>query len=143
MNQLTSYSAANVAINIDNVLASGLWEGDDAVVFEPNADITNFIVGMQGDVIASITQNRAGLMTLRLQHTSETHQFLERKYNQMVAGRLPFFKTSLTDTGTGEGGSADQCLILRRPNTQYGTNASVREWVILCANWVNNEVTYE
>ena len=140
--EMTSYSFNNVAAYVNGVLVEGLWEGDDVVMVEPAADTAVPSVGADGKAIVSVTMNIAANITLKLQPTSPTHQELLRLHASIRDGSFKPFTFSVMDTGSAEGGSAQQCTIMRRPNMQVGNAASVREWKLFAGAWVENNTSF-
>lgn len=140
--KLTVYSFQNVAVVINGAQIEGLWEGDDAVMIEPNSDIGNPVVGVDGSSLVSITADRAVKITLKLQPTSPAHEFLQNRFRQMRSGSFSPFPISVRDTGNGEGGSAAEAVIIQAPSRQFGENAASRDWVLFAGAWEENPIAY-
>lgn len=140
--ELGVYSFLDVAAYLNKSLVEGLWEGDDAIIVEPAADISSAIVGADGTPLISVTANRAANITLRLQPTSPTHRQLMTLYQKILNRQFAPFPFSATNTRTGEGGSAVQCMIMARPRDQEGDQASVREWRLFAGAWTPNNISY-
>lgn len=138
MASTTAYSYLNVTATIDRRAVIGLWEGDDAIMVEPGADIGSMVVGANGDSIFSQSANRSATITLKLQHTSPTHRFLSQKLKTQRAGQLSGFSFTVNDRGSNEGGGADKCFISQAPTDSKGENASERTWVIVTGDWTPN-----
>lgn len=135
MTRITSYSAINVSATLDGLSVQGLFDGDNAIQVDQNADVGEGLVGVQGDAIFSQTADRSAMITLRLQHTSPTHRQLVQKWKAQRAGSLRSFPFDLIDAGSNDGGNGDQCYVKRAPSDTKGANATVREWVIWCGDW--------
>lgn len=140
--ELIAFSFNNVAAFIGSVPVEGFTEGDDVLLIEPGADPAQYAVGADGDVVLSLTTNRSALITLKLHHASETHKYLTSLYNRMVSGNMRTFSFSAVDTGTGEGGYADTCAIVKKPANSYGAQAGSREWQLLAASWQESGIVY-
>lgn len=134
----SSYSMKNVAGTIDGQPLGCLWDGDDAVTIAPLADAGTMMIGANGCGLFSQTSNEGATITLKLMHTSTTHRLLSQKWaRQKATGiRVSGFSATFADIDSGEGGSADDVYIQKAPTTQYGVNASVREWVLVTDKWV-------
>lgn len=130
MGKISTYSALNLMAVLDGVGVQGLADGDNSIQVDQNVDAGTGLVGVQGDAIFSQTADRAASVTLRLQHTSDTHRQLVQKWKQQRAGRLIGFPFDHMDTDSNEGGAGDKFFIMRAPVDTKGMNATVREWVI-------------
>jgi len=140
--QLRTYTFDNVAAVINGALLTGFWEGDDAVSVEPGSPVTNNMVGASGDVLSSITTNKSAIITIRLQHAGDGHAMLSAMLAQYQAGAPFIFSCGVTDVGTGDGGSAPECVIQDAPTKGLGANASMREWKIFAGCWTDTPTNY-
>ena len=133
----SAYSMKNVAITLDGMLVTGVWDGDDAVTVAPLADVGVMVVGADGSSIFSQTANEGATITLRLQHTSPAHRLLHQRWaRQRARGvRLRGIPVTVIDVDSGEGGSTDQAFIQTAPTDSKGNAAVVREWVLVTGNW--------
>lgn len=138
MTTSSTYSMLNVAATLDGMTIQGFFDGDDVVSIEPVEDTGQLLVGADGSSIFSQTANNAHSITLRLQHTSPTHKQLQQKAARQRAGSIVPFAFNVKDTTSGEGGTGASCFVMREPNKQNGTNATVREWQLVCPDWRNN-----
>lgn len=137
MTQHTAYSFEDVAATINGRAVIGLFEGDNAIELAPGADRSSIMVGASGDSIISRSTDRSKVITVRLQHTSPTHSELARIDAQIRSGGTVFFPMAVTDTGSGEGGSAQKVTIRSAPTKSMGQNATVREWVLHTGEWID------
>lgn len=135
MAKSSAYSQLNVTCMLDGVRVLGFWDGDDAIVVEPNTDVGQMLVGADGSSIFSQSADESAKITLRLQHTSPAHRNLMQKWQRQRAAALDGFPFSVLDTRSGEGGSTDQAFIMTAPLDQKGKNAAVRVWVLACGSW--------
>jgi len=135
MPQTSAYSFLNVTATLDGRNVIGFFDGDNAIEVTRGADVGSLLVGADGSSIFSQSADRSAQITLRLQHTSPTHRQLMEKEKAQRAGRLVGFPFDFIDSLSKEGGSADKCFILQAPVDQKGTNATVREWVIVTGDW--------
>lgn len=141
MPKSSSYTAINFAGSIDGVAVTGLFDGDNAVQVDQNADAGTGLVGVQGDSIFSQTADRSASVTMRLMHTSPTHRQLMQKWHAQQAGVLRPFACDQLDTASNEGGSGDEFYVMRAPSDTKGTNATVREWVLWTGDYKSNVPT--
>lgn len=140
---LTAYSYLNVQATINGHSVTGLWEGDDCIEIEERSPVTNEVVGADGAMIASITADTACMVRIRLQPNSPIHRWLDERYRVLKTGRLEPMSFSVRDTGNGEGGSSAQVFIKGMASKNFGVNASVREWELVCQGWVWDHTNYD
>lgn len=141
-NDLKTYNFDNVVASINGVLMSGFWEGDDVVIIEPNAPLSNSISGAGGEVLTSISTDKRAKITLKLQPTSPAHDYLISLLIQYEAGNPQLFSFACNDIGNGEGGSAPECVLMDRPVQAFGAQASAREWTFVAGHWTSNQTQY-
>lgn len=134
----SAYSAKNLVITLDGLKVRGLFDGDNAVQVDQGADVGSGLVGVLGDSIFSQSSDDSATVTLRLMHTSATHRQLVQKWEAQRAGRLVGFPLDHVDTGSNEGGTADQCFILRAPPVSQGDKATSRDWVLWTGDYKPN-----
>ncbi|QQM29294.1 DUF3277 family protein [Martelella lutilitoris] len=135
----SAYGMVNVSSTIDGQQVTGLWDGDDAISIAPMTDKGTMLVGADGSSIFSVSANGGATITIRLQHKSPTHRLLTQKLARQKAlgGAFSGFPATVFDTSSGEGGSADRCFIQSAPTKNNGTNATVREWVLVTGEIVD------
>lgn len=138
MAKTASYSALNVSASIDGVQIIGLFDGDNAIQVERNADVGTGLVGIQGDAIFSQSADNSAMVTLRLMHTSATHRQLLQKLEAQKSGVLRPFPFTFTDTDSNEGGTGDEFFVQKSPSVTKGSNATVREWQLWTGDWKPN-----
>lgn len=137
MGTSTAYAMVNVSATLDGRQVLGLWDGDDAIVVTHGADIGTMLIGADGSALFSQSSDRSAQISIKLQHTSPMHRNLTEKLKRQralgsVQAAFPF---SLIDNQSNEGGSADRCFIMQAPGDSKGTNATVREWVLVTGEW--------
>lgn len=135
MPQASAYSMINVSATLDGRAVIGLFDGDNAIEVAPGADVGTMLIGADGSSLFSQTADKSAMITIRLQHTSPTHAQLHEKLKSQRAGRLKGFPFDFVDTMSNEGGNADKCFIQKAPTDSKGTNATVREWVLVTGEW--------
>ena len=113
----------------------GFYDGDDVVKVETRGTEGDWMVGADGSALFSQTADNSASITLKLQHTSPTHQQLLQKMQLQRAGVLIPFPFTVKDINGGEGSHSGQCMVFQAPSQDYGENASVREWVLASPNW--------
>lgn len=135
MAKSSTYSMINVVAVLDGLTVVGGWDGDDAIVISPGADVGVGLVGADGSSIFSQSADRSVTISIKLQHTSSTHRQLLQKLSQQRAGRSTGFPFSIKEIMSGEGGATDQCFIMTAPADSKGKAATVRDWILWAGNW--------
>ena len=130
-----AYSMLNVQATLDGRKVIGFMDGDNAVQVAQGSDVGTMLIGADGTPLFSQTADRSAMITLRLKHNSPTHRQLMEKWKAQRAGRLMGFPFDVIDTGSNEGGNGTDCFIQKAPDDTKGTNATVREWVVVTGNW--------
>lgn len=133
-----AYSMLNVTATLDGRRVIGLMDGDNAIQVSPGADVGTMLIGADGTPLFSQSADRSATITLRLKHNSPTHRQLVEKWRAQRSGRLIGFPFDVIDSGSNEGGTGTDCFITQAPDDTKGTNATVREWVIVTGNWTPN-----
>lgn len=133
----SAYSMVNVSATIDGRQVLGMWDGDDAIVVTPGAEIGSMLIGADGSSLFSQSADRSAQISVKLMHTSPSHRQLMQKLKrqQQLGAQNAAFPFSFIDTASGEGGSADKCFIMAAPADSKGKNATVREWVLVTGEW--------
>lgn len=131
----STYSMLQVVAVLDGQRVQGLWDGDDAIVVTPGADIGGLTVGADGSSIFSQSADRSVTISVKLQHTSPTNRLLEQRLKRQQSANLRGFPFTVRDIGSNEGGSTDQCFIQTAPADSKGKMATVREWVLVSGSW--------
>lgn len=75
MSSITNYNPMKVSVIVDGRIITGFSDAS-MVVITRNEDIVSTAVGTQGDVVYSENANRSGTITLSLQETSSSVDFL-------------------------------------------------------------------
>lgn len=130
-----AYSMLNVQATLDGRTVLGLMDGDNAIQVTPGADVGNMLVGADGSYLFSQTADRSATITLRLKPNSPTHRLLIQKWKAQRAGRIKGFVFDVIDNGGNEGGTGNDCFIQKAADDVKGTNATVREWVLVSGDW--------
>jgi hypothetical protein len=133
--RITVYSMLGVMAAVDGLRVVGMFDGDDAITVESREDEGDWLIGADGSALFSQTADASAQITLKLQHTSPTHQQLLNKMAQQRSGALIPFPFDVTDVNGGEGSHSGNCLVMKAPSQQYGENATVREWVLASPSW--------
>lgn len=133
-----AYSMLNVTATLDGRRVIGLMDGDNAIQVSPGADVGTMLIGADGTPLFSQSADKSAMITLRLKPNSPTHRQLTEKWKAQRGGVLRGFPFDVIDAGNNEGGNGTDCFVVTAPDDTKGTNATVREWVIVSGNWTPN-----
>lgn len=133
--RITVYSMLGVSATLDGLPVDGMFDGDDAIKVESRGPEGDWMIGADGSALFSQTADNSAQITLKLQHTSETHKQLITKMALQRSGVLVPFPFSVVDTNGAEGSHSGTCMVFQAPSQDYGENATVREWVLASASW--------
>lgn len=125
---LRTWNLAQCIVTVGGLPIEGFSE-DDAFNFSPDADTYEKIVGADGEVTRSATNNMSGEMMFSLMQTSSSNNILNTllKLAETVAvGDV--FPIYIKNLNANEVFIAEQCWIGRKPDFGGGRAARTREW---------------
>lgn len=130
MAEVRTYDAKRVVIVIGSHLVKGYAE-DTFVSIEPSGDGTQAVSGADGEVGRSLSNNPLSRVTLTLQQTSESNDFLSTLLRMDRAsgggGIVPLVVQDLRGTSLF---SASQAWIVNKPTQEFGSTIGQREWLL-------------
>lgn len=118
---ITTYDAKDCSVVVDNTYITGL--GEDMVTGEKDESFFEESVGAQGDVIANITNNPIGTVTVVIQPTSPQKKFL-----LSLAGRKTPFPLNVINKTLGERFGGSKALLRNYPEMSRGAEAEDMEF---------------
>ncbi len=133
-----AYSMLNVTATLDGRRVVGLMDGDNPIQATPGADVGTMLIGADGTSLFSQSADKSATITIRLKPNSSTHRQLIQKWQAQRAGILRGFPFDFIDSGSNEGGNGTDCFVQKAADLTMGTNATVREWVLVSGNWTPN-----
>lgn len=125
-----SYAPERVLVLVSGFQITG-YADDTFVDIAPNADLTSYQVGSDGEVARSISSNKTCTVTLTLQQASPANDFLTGliEIDSLTGGRL--FPVTVSDLTGRTVFVASQAWISKRPNITFAREVSNREWQII------------
>jgi hypothetical protein len=133
------YNPDEVTIAIGPVLVTGGFADGEFLRIEQESDDTEDVVGTDGEVAVSRTNDRRATVTLMLLQTSASNDGLNalstavRNSPGMAGGINPLY---VRDRNGRALYTAKNCWVQRPPDVSYDRTATSREWVIKVANLV-------
>lgn len=127
---MKQYSAANNILLVNGIEITGFDEGDDVIKGERTKDSASDKVGVDGEMSVSYTQDKSGMVTIRLMSTSDSNGFLMAIVNAAENGAFVPVNVMFKNTNNGEVLGGSQGYIKRPPNISRGENVTAQEWQI-------------
>lgn len=127
------YSFQNTVMLVNGVEITGWSDGDDVIKIGRRADSASDKVGANGDMMVSISADKSGEFTFKLQQTSSSNKYLmslcalqEGGAKTFVPVNVLFQDTYRQDLATGTVG-----YLKRPPELSRGPQGGDQEWVIV------------
>lgn len=130
------YSFLTNTLLLDGVPVTGWSEGDDVIKVARSVDSASDKVGSGGSMMVSVSGNRSGTFTIKLQKTSPSNAYLMAKVYAMESLILVPVAVKIQDTFRQDMAAGAQCYIKRMSDQVWGENAGDQEWVIRVANLI-------
>lgn len=127
---MKEYSFLNTVLLVNGVEITGFDEGDDVIVLSRINDAVSHKIGADGEMSISISADRSGTCTFKLQQSSLSNAYLTGLVAVQENGLFVPIFVQMTDTRTGDSGSGTSGYIAKPADMQRGTNVNGQEWVI-------------
>lgn len=130
MAELKTYDAKRINITIGSHIVKGYAE-DTFISIEPDGDGTQAQAGADGEVARSLSNNPLHTVTLTLQQTSDTNDYLsdllKRDRASGGGGVVPLQIIDLRGTSLF---AASQAWVVNYPTVENGSGVGEREWTL-------------
>lgn len=130
MAQVRTYDPKRVIITLGSHIFSGYAE-DTFISIEPSGDGTASVAGADGEVARALNHNPLARVTITLQQTSPSNDFLSDLFNMDKAsggsGVVPFQMADLRGTTVV---AASQAWVVQWPTIENGASVGDREWLL-------------
>jgi len=127
------YSFQNTVVLVNGVEITGWADGDDVIKIARRADSASDKIGAGGDMMVSISADKSGEFTFKLQQTSGSNKYLmslcalqEGGAKTFVPVNVLFQDTYRQDMATGTVG-----YLKRPPELGRGAQAGTQEWTVV------------
>lgn len=130
---MKAYSFLNTIVVVNGVEIVGWSEGDDAIDIKRLADSATHKIGCAGDMMVSLSADRSGSFTFKLQQVSSSNAYLESLLAQQENGADTFTPISVLfqDTFRNDLGQASAGYIKRPSDLKRGEKAGEQEWEVI------------
>lgn len=127
------YSFSNTIVNVNGVQLTGWSEGDDVIKITRRADSATDKVGAGGSMVVSISSDKSGEFSFKLQQTSNSNKFLNSLLALQEGGAKTFVPIvcSFQDTYRKDAAVGTSGYIKKMPDVQRGNGANDQEWVVV------------
>jgi hypothetical protein len=127
------YSFQDTILAINGVEITGWADGDDVIDIERRTDSISDKVGASGEMMISVSADKSGMVTIKLQQTSPSNLYLtalcdlqEASGSLFIPCAVTFMDTYRNDIATGLSG-----YIKKPPKMTRGTQGNNQEWVFV------------
>lgn len=127
------YSFQNTVMLVNGVEITGWADGDDVIKIARRADSASDKIGANGDMMVSISADKSGEFTFKLQQTSSSNKYLlglcalqEGGAKTFVPVNVLFQDTYRNDLATGTVG-----YIKKPAELDRGAQAGTQEWTVV------------
>jgi len=127
---MKAYSFNNVIMLVQGQEITGWPKGDDAIMCERFEDSGQHIIGVDGKMTLSISNDRSGSITFKLMQTSESNALLTALITSQENGAFVPVFIQIKNTQGGELISGTQGYITKPAKQTFGQNANETEWII-------------
>ena len=131
---LRVYDPDQVIISVAGIPISGWADGEFCRV-ERESDAFSDVVGTDGEVTRSKTNDNRATVTIRLMQSSPINALLSALHNsdKNSPGGVGVGPFELFDASGGTTLVAEKCWIAKEPDSSWDRTATEREWMIRCA----------
>ena len=120
-----AYDAAKVKLYLGGLRIKGFAEGTKITVSRNN-DLVTPLVGTDGEVSLALSRNRTGTMTVNLQATSESNEWLTTFARQ--ADTTGIVSMPMIIEGSQTAYMTGICWLQSFPEVEYGSEVSTYAW---------------
>ncbi len=136
---LKRYDAAQVTVVLANVLIQSGYADGEFLTIEQSAPDYETVVGTDGQVARSRTNNRHATIKLKLMQTSDGNTYLTALSNSGLLAKngADIGSMMVRDRVSGVCQfTAANCWIAKPPDVSFDNKVTMREWTFECDNLV-------
>lgn len=130
---MSPYSFANCVVIINGVELTGWADGDDAIDVKRNADSASHKIGAGGSMMVSLSTDKSGEFSFKLQQTAASNGYLSDLANRQEAGADTFVPVNvlMQDTFRQDRASGTIGYMKKPADMTRGVQGNNQEWVIV------------
>lgn len=126
-----TYDLSRIKMIVGSNVITGFQDGD-AIKVEYDADLYTKVVGADGEVARSATNNRTGKITIGLLYSAEANGAFQAFKKLDEDGNLGSTSLYVKDMAGGAEFYAAQAWVMKDPGATFGREMAAREWVFDC-----------
>ena len=126
------YSFKNLTLLVNGVEITGFADGDDVLNAARRADSATDLIGADGKMMVSLSTDKSGEFTFRLQQTSASNKYLnsllnlQEAFDTFIPVNVLCQDSYRNDVATGTVG-----YLKKSPDMTRGAGGNNQEWVIV------------
>jgi len=140
---MKAYGFGTVVVTVNRVPIDGFAGGDDCVSTEKSVVNISAVVGASGEMMANISADQSGKITLKLLKTSTSNKYLTgllKRQNLAIAnGVLPGLTVRVQDIARNDIVIMQPAFIEKTPSNAFGEKGKEREWVFIGQNFFEDD----
>ena len=136
---LKVYDSNEVLVSVAGIPITGGFADGEFVRIERETEAFTDMVGTDGEVTRSKTNDNRATVTILLMQTAAANGLLSTLHNtdKRASGGAGVGPLLIEDLNGLTLHSSAQCWIQTSPNVSYDREATAREWTIRCANLID------
>lgn len=130
---MRAYSFNNTVVIVNGAEITGWADGDDVIDVKRRVDSASDKVGAGGNMMVSISTDKSGEITFKLQQTSSSNKFLNDLMQRQEASGALFVPVSVLvqDTYRRDQASGTVGYLKKPADMQRGSAGNNQEWCIV------------
>lgn len=139
--EVYTYDSNEVTCVACSIPIDGGWAEDDFITIDQDSDDYEDVVGVDGDVVVSKTNDLRATVTLKLLQTSRANSLLSA-LRLVGLGAPNGAGMGVFQVRDGNGTLlhfAEKCWIAKPPQIVFGKTAKGREWKLRCGRLIRND----
>jgi len=128
---MKSFNFNNVILLVQGVEITGWPEGDDVIVCDRRVDTGSDEMGVDGEMVLNISNDRSGTVVFKLKQSSTSNALMTGIISAQENGAFVPVFVQIKNTQGGELISGTQGYILKPASMQFGANHGENEWTVV------------
>lgn len=130
---MKAYSFLNTILYVNGVEITGWAEGDDVITISRRADSASDKIGADGNMMVSISANKSGEFSFKLNQTSPSNKYLASLTALQEGGAKTFIPINVLfqDTYRNDLSTGTVGYIKKPADLQRGEKGNVQEWTVV------------
>ena len=133
---MKAYGFGNIVFLVNGVEITGFSDGDDVISIKRRSDLASDKIGADGRMMVSISADRSGEVSIKLQQTSGSNKYLNQLaigQEVLTTGFTPVL-IYLSDVYRGDVVSGVPGYMKKMPDVNRGEKGQTQEWQFVVEN---------